>query len=233
MTSWRRLRLPLLAGLPVFVILLGLGTWQWQRLQWKTTLLAELAAAEAGPARPLDDAAPVPWTKVFAEGRFRHDREAMLGLEVRGGVLGAQLMTPLERQGAAPLLVLRGWVPLEGARPIERPDGPQRVEGYLRPGEQAGGMSARDDTAGRRFYTLDPAAIGPAVGQPGLAPFALVALGQAPAGRLPQPALHLPQPANNHLGYVITWYGLALAELGVFVTFARRRLKEPDDEPGL
>ncbi|WP_304621474.1 SURF1 family cytochrome oxidase biogenesis protein, partial [Roseomonas sp. 18066] len=49
MTAWRRLRLPLLAGLPVLLVLLGLGTWQWQRLQWKTALLAELAAAEAGP----------------------------------------------------------------------------------------------------------------------------------------------------------------------------------------
>ncbi|ONG53099.1 hypothetical protein BKE38_13580 [Pseudoroseomonas deserti] len=233
MTAWRRLRLPLLAGLPVFVILLGLGTWQWQRLQWKTALLAELASAEAGPARPLDDAAPTPWTKVFADGRFRHDREALLGLEVRGGVLGAQLLTPLERDGAPPLLVLRGWVPLEGVLPIDRPDGTVRIEGYVRPGEQADSFAARDDLGKKRFYTMDPAVIGPAIGAPGLAPFALVALGAPQRGVLPMPAASLPRPANNHLGYVITWYGLALAELGVFITFARRRLKEPADEPRL
>ncbi len=157
----------------------------------------------------------------------------MLGLEVRGGVLGAQLMTPLEREGAGPLLVLRGWVPLEGEAPVDRPEGTVRVEGYLRPGEQADGFSARDDIGKKRFYTMDPAVIGPAIGAPGLAPFALAALGVPQRGVLPMPAASLPRPANNHLGYVITWYGLALAELGVFLTFARRRLKEPDDEPRL
>ena len=225
MTSpWRRLLLPILCLLPVLAVLVGLGTWQWQRLQWKTALLAEFAAAEAGPAAPLA-ATPQPYTKVFAEGRFRHDREAMLGLEVRGGTLGAHLLAPLERPGAPPLLVDRGWVPLEGGA-IARPEGPVRVEGYIRPAEQAGSMSATDDTARRRFYTFDPAAIGAVVGGPAPAPFGLVAMG--PAGpALPQPAQRLPQPANSHLGYVITWYGLALAALGVFIAWARIRLKEP------
>jgi surfeit locus 1 family protein len=224
MTSpWRRLILPILCLIPVLVILTGLGTWQAQRLQWKTALLAEFAAAEAGPAAPLTGT-PAPYRKVFAEGRFRHDREATLNVEVRGGVLGTHLLTPLEREGAAPLLVDRGWVPLEGGA-IDRPAGPVRVEGYTRPAEPAGGMSATDNPAQRRFYSFDPAAIGPAIGEPGLAPFGLVALG--PAGRsLPQPAQHLPQPTNSHLGYAITWYGLALAALGVFVAWARIRLKE-------
>jgi len=56
-------------------------------------------------------------------------------------------------------------------------------------------------------------------------PFGLVALGGG--GALPDPARTLPRPSNNHLGYVITWYGLALSLLGVFGVWARRRLKEP------
>jgi surfeit locus 1 family protein len=47
-------------------------------------------------------------------------------------------------------------------------------------------------------------------------------------GTLPQPAQAMPEPPNSHLGYVITWYGLALAALGVFIVWARARLKEPD-----
>ena len=61
-------------------------------------------------------------------------------------------------------------------------------------------------------------------GLPRVAPFGLVALGQAEG--LPQPARALPRPSNNHLGYVITWYGLAVALVGVFLAWARRRLKE-------
>lgn len=225
---WRRLFLPVLVILPVLAVLIGLGTWQLQRLHWKTALLAEFAAAQSGPARPLGPD-PQPWSKVFVTGSFLHSQEALLGLEVRGTVLGASLLTPLTRADGPPLLVNRGWVPLERPQGVARPEGPVRVEGYVRPDEPRGLFSAEDDPAARRFYTLDINRIGPALDVWGLAPYALVAL--APPGlppqALPQPARSLPQPSNNHLGYVVTWYGLALALLGVFIAWARTRLKEP------
>ncbi|MXP63426.1 SURF1 family protein [Roseomonas sp. M0104] len=230
MKRWRRLVVPLLVTLPVLAILLGLGTWQVQRLHWKTDLLARLAAAQAGPAQPLT-ANPEPWTKVFATGRLLNDSEALIGLEVRNTVLGAHLLVPLRREDGPPLLVNRGWVPLERRTPIDHPEGEVRVEGYVRPGESADMFSATDDPAGRRFYTLDPAVIGPALGLPDVAPFVLVALAPPtlPPDALPQPARSFPQPPNNHLGYVVTWYGLALALVGVFATWAYRRLKEPEE----
>jgi surfeit locus 1 family protein len=51
-----------------------------------------------------------------------------------------------------------------------------------------------------------------------MAPYGLVLLGQA--GSLPEPAQTLPRPRNNHLGYAITWYGLAASLVGVFLAFA-------------
>ncbi|HYF08322.1 MAG TPA: SURF1 family cytochrome oxidase biogenesis protein [Acetobacteraceae bacterium] len=220
--AWRRLLVPVLIVAPVFLILIGLGTWQAERLRWKTDLLARIAAAEAAPPVPLTDP-PEPWVRVIATGRFDHAREAQLGIEVRGTVLGTHLVTPLIREGAPPLLVDRGWIPLERAQSIARPEGEQRIAGYIRPGERAGLFSARDDVAGRRFYTADPAAIGAALGIPAPASYVLVALGEGTA--LPIPARTLPRPTNNHLGYAITWYGLALSLLGVFLAWARRRLR--------
>ncbi|MBP0466383.1 SURF1 family protein [Roseomonas sp. PWR1] len=219
----RRLILPLAVTLPALVILLGLGTWQAERLGWKRDILARIDAAEAAPPVPLP-AAPTPFTKVEAAGRFDHAREALVGLEVRGNHLGARLVVPLLRDGAAPLLVDRGWVPLDRAGAIDRPEGDVRVAGWVREAERAGWFSATDDAAGRRFYSFDPAAIGAALGLPGAAPFALVALGDARG--LPAPDRAMPRPRNNHLGYAITWYGLAAALAGVFLVWARRRLKE-------
>ena len=224
----RRLLLPALASLPVLALLLGLGTWQVQRLRWKTELLERIAASEAAPPVPLGPAAPDAYAKALATGRFDHAREALLGVEVRGTTLGAHLLTPLLRPAAAPLLVDRGWVPLERGAPVLRPEGEVAVTGYIRPPDRREWVSAQDDPAGRRFYTFDPAAIGAALGLPGVAPFGLVALapeGAAP-GALPIPARSLPRPTNSHLGYAITWYGLALALVGVFIAFARRRLRE-------
>lgn len=229
MPAWRRLLIPALATLPVLAVLLALGTWQAQRLTWKTDLLARIAAAEAAPPVPLDSAIPQGYAKVVTTGRFDHAREALLGLEVRGTVLGAHLLTPLLREGAPPLLVDRGWVPLERNAPVAHPTGEVTITGYVREGATAGSFSPTDDEAGRRFYTFDPAAIGRALGLSGVAPFGLVALAPpgTPPDALPAAARSLPRPNNPHLGYAITWYGLAAALVGVFVVFAHRRLKEP------
>ena len=57
-----------------------------------------------------------------------------------------------------------------------------------------------------------------------VAPFILVAMGPAPPERYPDPARHLPRPPNNHLSYAITWYGLAIALVVIFVLWARKVL---------
>ena len=44
----------------------------------------------------------------------------------------------------------------------------------------------------------------------------------AGAGSAPIPAEHLPRPPNNHLQYAITWYGLAVALLVIFIVWARK-----------
>lgn len=218
----RRLLWPALAGLPVLIILLGLGTWQAQRLVWKTDLLAQIAAAEAAPPAPISDP-PAPYAKLEAVGRFDHAREALLGVEIRANRMGARLMVPFLRDSGPPILVDRGWVPLDRPGEIARPEGEQRITGYVRFGEAAGRFAAQDDVAGRRFFHFDPVAIGSALGLPGMAPYSLVLLGQP--GSLPEPAQSLPRPRNNHLGYAITWYGLALSLIGVFVAFAWREGK--------
>ena len=91
-------------------------------------------------------------------------------------------------------------------------------------GQPAGRFAAQDDVAGRRFFHFDPVAIGAALGVPGMARYGLVLLG--PPGSLPEPSQTLPRPRNNHLGYAITWYGLALSLIGVFVAFAWRNRKK-------
>jgi surfeit locus 1 family protein len=223
-TMRRPLLIAVLAAIPVLLLLLFLGTWQVQRLGWKNDLIARIAASEAAPAAALAEP-PEMLAKVRVSGRFDHAREGLLGLEVRGPVLGARLVTPLLRAGAAPILVDRGWVPLERQRAVARPEGEVTVEGWVHPGDRPNLFSATDDPAGRRFYTFDPPAIGAALGLPEVAPFGLVALGPA-GGGLPDPSRTLPRPTNNHLGYAITWYGLALSLVGVLAAFA---LRHPSD----
>jgi surfeit locus 1 family protein len=213
----------------MLAVLLGLGTWQVMRLQWKLGLLAQIARAEAAPAVPLP-AAPDPFTKVQATGHLRDDLSASYGAEVRdtpaGTELGTQLIVPLEAHDGDVILIDRGWVPDKRPHPIARAAGDVTVEGYVRPSDKQGMFSATDNPAAREFYTLDASAIGSALGLHRVVSFILVAMGPSPPEHYPDPAHHLPRPPNNHLSYAITWYGLAVALVVIFVLWARKALDE-------
>ncbi len=59
----------------MLAVLLGLGTWQVERLHWKQGLMAQIARAEAAPAVQLS-AQPEPYSKVQVTGRLRDDLAA-------------------------------------------------------------------------------------------------------------------------------------------------------------
>jgi surfeit locus 1 family protein len=243
--TFRRLLWPGLMTTAMMIVLLGLGTWQVQRLFWKQALLAQIAHAEAAAPVPLSlleapaasSSGPTqsrlsPFMKVSVTGRFLPEDTALYGAEVRdiasGPAMGAQMIEPLREANGDLILVDRGWVPLSRPGPLDEPAGEVTVSGYIRFGDKAAWFSATDDPVGRRFFTLDPKVIGNAVGRPDVRPFVLVAL--APAGaqpggvvsNWPDPARYLPRPPNNHLSYVITWYGLAVALLAIFIVWARK-----------
>ena len=228
---WRRLLWPGLTTAAMLALTLGLGIWQVQRLAWKTALLAEIDRGEAAPAIPLPPD-PRPFTKVSVSGTLRQDLAGLYGIEVRttlsGPVIGAYLLNPLERPGADPIIGDRGWVPADaphGGTPVQA-----TVEGYVRAPEHPIRFGAADDPAARRFYALDPAAVGASLGLPRVAPFTLVALGHAPPGTFPDPAETLPRPPNNHFIYALTWFGLAVALAAVFGVFVRNTMKDQPKE---
>ena len=206
----------------MLAILLTLGTWQLRRREWKHALLARIDAAEAAPGVPLT-ADPAPFTKVRVTGTLRPNATALYGAEVRdapGGneVLGAQMLAVLDRD-AGPVLVDRGWV--DTAAVPASPPGLVTIDGFVRPPEHAGALSAKDDPSTRRFWTLDPVPIGAALGV-AVPAYTVVALG--PPG-LPDPAREMPRPPDNHLNYALTWYGFALTLLIIFALYARKALR--------
>jgi len=212
----------------MLAVLIGLGTWQVNRLLWKTRILEDIARAETAPAQALP-AIPQPFAKVQVTGRPRPGATALFGAEVRptptGADMGARLIIVLDRMDGPPVLVDRGWVPTRYPPPAS-PDS-LTVTGYVHPGDSPSLFSAADDVAARRFYTLDPRAIGTALGVQDALPFVLVALGPAPSATpvppgIPDPARHLPRPPNNHLIYAATWYGFAATLVVIFFLWARK-----------
>ena len=208
----------------MLAILLSLGFWQLSRLAWKTALLADIAAAASQPPVSLT-ADPPSFRRVVATGRFLPGT-GRFGVDVRSGAsgptLGSYVMAVLDTPELGAVVVDRGWAPdTEAAAP---PGGVVTLEGYVRPAGRGSWFTPRNDMAAHRFFTLDPAAIGQALGAPEAAPFVLVAMGQPTAGL--QPAQSLPQPSNDHLSYAMTWFALAAGLVVIFGLYVSKTLRE-------
>jgi surfeit locus 1 family protein len=97
-----------------------LGSWQVQRLDWKTKLIAKFEDRLVRPPLPLPpriDPNAVPefdYRRVYATGHFRHDKEMLIGPRIHDGNDGFLVITPLERgEGASTVLINRGWISRE------------------------------------------------------------------------------------------------------------------------
>ncbi|HYE00656.1 MAG TPA: SURF1 family protein [Alphaproteobacteria bacterium] len=225
-----------LVAIPALLILLGLGTWQLERLGWKRDLIARiderLAAAPAPlPATlPPDAAEAWEFRRVAVRGTFRHEGEMRWQARTREGQLGVELITPLAREEGPPVLVNRGWVPLDRADPAARPEtltaGPVTVEGILRAPAERGTMQPDNRPDANQWFWLDIPAMAAAAGVPDALPVLVQAAPPAGAvadrAALPVPRVPRPELSNNHLQYALTWYGLAAALVAVYVVFHLR-----------
>jgi surfeit locus 1 family protein len=237
----RALVLPALLSLIALAVLIGLGTWQLQRMAWKQALIDQIetrAYGEPGTILP-----PADWTTWRAEqdefrrvrvtGAFLHGFETpVYGLAPgqRGApAQGYYLMTPLRLQDGAIVMVNRGFVPTDLRDPAKRPQGQLSgevtVTGLVRAPEERNPFTPADDPARNTWFARDPQAIARAHSLSQVAPFYVEADATPNPGGWPkggQTRLELP---NNHLQYAFTWYGIALTLVGVFTAFAWRRLK--------
>jgi surfeit locus 1 family protein len=234
------------AAVVAFAILCGLGTWQVQRLHWKTALIERVSAGLK--AAPLPAPAPEAWPTldfgkseyqpVSVTGRFdnAHEIHVLYTLtEPKGplGGLGYFVMTPLETAGGWIVYVNRGFVPAAKADPATRPDGQVEGEttviGPLRqPGRRSWFMPA-DNAAKNQWFSRDPALFADAQGLPAaeVAPYIIdERFDPARPGGLPQGGETVVSFPNNHLGYLITWYGLAFSLALVYVPYLGKRLTQ-------
>ena len=214
----------------MFALLCGLGVWQVQRMQWKNGLIAQAeAAAAALPEAPAyvlgaDDPefskvsliCPGLATAPFVELQSIHE-----------GQPGVRLISACRHPGyAQTLLVDRGFVAaaISARPPVSASDEPVQLTAEVRSTPAPGPMALAAE--GRRFYARDNAAMARALdlGEP-VAPWTLFALTSSnPEWQALEPSAPPAAFSNNHLGYALTWFGLAIALAGFYIALLRRRL---------
>ncbi len=233
--------LPLIATLIGTTLLLGLGTWQMQRLSWKQSLIAEREAGLAAPPTALPEQAEewrgFAFRKVTVSGVFRHDLEQFFGAWAQNNVLGHHVLTPLVRPHGKAILIDRGWVPADKVDPDTRRAG--QVAGEVtvsgiaryRADDRPGPFTPENDPETGYWYYYDLPAMEAALGLE-LMPLVIEADATPNPGNLPVGGQTEIRLTNNHLQYAITWYGLAAALIAVYIVFHRQqaRLRAPSSE---
>lgn len=219
-----------LVALPIIAALVALGTWQVQRLAWKRDLIATMETRLAAGPVPLDEAlVRTPeereWQRVMVAGHFEHDREVALYRLSVDGDPGYLILTPLRLADGRAVLVDRGHVPGElveaSARPGSEPEGMVWVTGVLRGPERPNAFTNPNDPERRAWFWIDLPALEEDMGLD-LLPV-VVHADPGPAGSWPRGGQAIFRPANNHLQYAVTWYGLAAVALVFYVLLLRRR----------
>ncbi|KAI1463670.1 SURF1-domain-containing protein [Daldinia caldariorum] len=226
-----------LAIIPVTAFVLG--TWQVQRLGWKTDLIAKFEDRIVRDPLPLpprvdpDAIHDFDFRRVTATGKYRHDREMLVGPRIRDGEQGYMVVTPLERagDGGATVLVNRGWISKkfrdQRSRPESLPTEEVTVEGLLREPWKKNMFTPDNRPDKNEFYFPDVKQMAALTGsqpvwieqtmEPGLLETLDMESKGIPIGRPAEVNLR-----NNHAQYIFTWYGLAVATSIMFYMVVKK-----------
>ncbi|MDR0808362.1 MAG: SURF1 family protein [Gemmobacter sp.] len=214
----RRMILPMSFGLIGAAILIALGTWQVQRLHWKTALIAAAEARMAEPAGPL-----------AAEVEFPRDR--YLPVRVSGRFLGpeAHVLTSIPDEGPGFLVIAayetgdgrrilidRGFVP-EAQKNTPRPPHAAEVTGNLNLPDDVTSATPPPDMGRNIWFGRDVAAMAGVLGTE-----AVLIVARSDTGDGVAPRAVTATFRNDHLSYAITWFSLAVAWLGMTGTYLWR-----------
>jgi surfeit locus 1 family protein len=234
----RGLVVPALVTIAAAAVLIALGTWQLERRDWKEALIASLEQRLA--AAPVDLPAREAWPRLTQESdefrRVTFPAELLPGEEAHVYASGSALrpdvtgpgywvFVPARLPGGSIVLINRGFVPEGRQDPKSRPQGAVSgvvaIVGVLRWPEPRGLFTPNDDPVRNLWFVRDHAAIAAAKTWMTAAPFYVDQEAPPAPGGLPRVGPLKPSLPNNHLQYALTWYGLTVVLLGVFLAFWR------------
>ena len=218
-------------------VLLALGVWQVQRMQWKEGLMDGAEAAAGLPPLPLAEALKVDnpeFRRVILTCRGLGAAPYVELQSIENSDAGVRLVSACRPEGMEEtLLVDRGFVPADiSARPTVNADDtmPVVITGVLRRAPTPSALTP--PPAQGRFYGRDAEAMARALKVEGpISPFTVFATTSTnPDWAALRPSAPPAAFTNNHLGYALTWFGLAVALIAFYGVLLRRRMTRKDTE---
>ena len=216
---------PLFIGAGGAAILISLGVWQVQRLDWKLGVIADIDARIA--------AAPIPLPDVLDP-----ENDAYLPVEVRGVVepeylrvlvsqkeigAGYRIISVMD-MGGRRVLLDRGFM-LVDQDDVPVHEGSETVRGNLQWPQETDGFTPEPDIAKNIWFARDVAAMAAALDTEETFVVAKqTSFDDGPISPLPVDTTAIP---NDHLSYAITWFSLAAIWLAMTLAFTLRARRAP------
>ena len=205
----RRIVFPLILGVVGVAILVGLGLWQLQRLDWKREVLARIEAQMAAAPAPLpvqgETSEAGKYQPVAVMGRTVGPELHML-TGMKGIGPGYEVITAFETEEGRRILLDRGFLP-EVGKDVARAPVELTVTGNLHWPEEASSNTPAPDLGRNIWFARDVPAMAAHLGAEPVLVVARDVTGDA-HGIIPVPVSTAGIP-NDHLGYALTWFSLA------------------------
>jgi surfeit locus 1 family protein len=214
-------------------ILLSLGVWQVQRLGQKTALIASLeqrmkaepiSLAEAVVKR--EQGEDIEYLKVKLIGQLDPTNYFRRVTSFNGDP-GWEIIAPFKTDDGRFVLVDMGAIAEN--QPMKLNETPQTIQGLVRYHNKGRGLFDNDnDAMGNIWYWWDAPAMLATLKNIDVSRAVSFILQKLPSNTEQEvPSAEMPKVelANNHLGYAITWFGLAaaLAAVSGFYVFSLRK----------
>lgn len=220
----RKLLFPIVIGLGGIAILLWLGTWQLNRLEWKQGVLAEIDARLAADPVPLPDA-PDPendnYLTVIMRGAATGDEIRFLDSGTAAGT-GHRIISVFVTQDDRRVLFDQGLLPLYSEEGQALTD-EVTVQGNLVWPDDI----SEQAPVGDEWYARDVAAMAETLGtEPVMVVLSAASEYDERLSPLPVDTRNI---KNDHLEYAITWFLLAAVWLAMTIFYGVRSTRQKED----
>lgn len=209
------------------VILIALGTWQYQRLGWKTQLLADIeTASTASPFQTLgainaalDKGDPIDYRRVSLRADYARRLDQSVPefhvFTTQEGKTLWRIFSPV-KQGGLQVFTVQDIVPDTQKDTLRNPPDSVFIEGYVRRAQTPSRFAAKNTPAQNRWFSFNA--------DPKAEDWAMVLDGPSVETRHyidpayidtmpyngPPLAPRIPDIANNHFDYMLTWFSFLI-----------------------
>ena len=202
----------------IISVLIGLGSWQLYRLNWKLDLIAEIGNSLKKNPIPLSKADKKNYLRIKTSGLVDFDKQIYLYNLNDSGNPGFEVINPIIIDNEN-YLINRGWIPFDKK---EQPEinlfDQNSIIGTLKLQSKANLFKPENDIEKNYWFTLDRNDIFSYTGK-NFSKYIIYTSGDYV---MPKPKVITAKISNNHKKYAITWFSMAISILLLYLYFRKK-----------